>query len=442
MIPVEQPFLQLGGAVWVPVRDGNPTARAIFDRHYSRHHYKDGRNQDRFVGPGERIVLLTPCARALFIWRKFISKDQQEGVNCAVFRNEGAGLASALICAAMDIAWARWPGERLYTYVNPRRVHSGNPGYCFKRAGWNTCGVTKTRRLIVLEHRGGGIVLMPNRPVLRYHGGKWMLAPWIIEHFPPHRIYTEAFGGAGSVLMRKPRARLVEVWNDLDEEIVNVFRVLREPDTAGQLAQALAFTPFARAEFELSYEGTDDVVEQARRTIVRSFQGFGSDSASGAKTGFRANGNRQTAHPARDWTNYPPAIVAFCERLAGVVVENRDALELICQHDDPLALHYCDPPYVHETRSKATVRTSKGYRHEMDEQAHRDLAACLHDLAGMVVVSGYACDLYDRELFADWHRFERSAHADGGLDRTEVVWINGACADALASSRVQMELVA
>lgn len=145
-----QPFLDLGG-VWVPVRDGNITGRAIFDSHYSRAHYADGRSQARYVGPGERVVLLTPCARALLVWRKFISRDLQVGVNCAVFRNEGAGLSSELLRSAMAIAWARWPGQRLYTYVNPRKVASPNPGYCFKMAGWRLCGVTKVRRLLVLE---------------------------------------------------------------------------------------------------------------------------------------------------------------------------------------------------------------------------------------------------------------------------------------------------
>ena len=146
----EQPFL-IGGATWIPVRDGNHTARAIFDRHYSRHHYKDGRDQSRFVGPGERMVLLTPCARALLVWRKFISLDHQTGVNCAIFRNEGAGRSSDLIKAAMATAWSRWPGQRLYTYVNPRRVASVNPGYCFKASGWSLCGVTKAKRLLILE---------------------------------------------------------------------------------------------------------------------------------------------------------------------------------------------------------------------------------------------------------------------------------------------------
>ena len=97
------------------------------------------------------MVLLTPCARALFVWRRFISKDDQAGVNCAIFRNEGAGLSSDLISAAMAAAWARWPGQRLYTYVNPRKVASGNPGYCFQCAGWPRCGIPKTRKLIVFE---------------------------------------------------------------------------------------------------------------------------------------------------------------------------------------------------------------------------------------------------------------------------------------------------
>lgn len=146
----EQPFL-IGDGVWFEVRDGNYTARSIFDRHYSRYRYKDGRNQDRFVGPGERMVLLTRDADALLVWRKFISKDAQTGVNCSIFRNEGPALASELLLAGMHAAWTRWPAERLYTYVNPRAIKSANPGYCFKKAGWRLCGVTKARKLLILE---------------------------------------------------------------------------------------------------------------------------------------------------------------------------------------------------------------------------------------------------------------------------------------------------
>lgn len=153
MILAEQPFL-IGGGAWIPVRDGNSTAAALYDRHYSRN--PASRGDPRCAGPGEKMVLLTPCARGLFVWRQFRTKDETAGptdVNCAIFRNEGAGVASLLILAAMELAWARWPRERLYTYVNPRRVRSTNPGCCFKKAGWRVCGVTKTRRLLVLEAR-------------------------------------------------------------------------------------------------------------------------------------------------------------------------------------------------------------------------------------------------------------------------------------------------
>jgi hypothetical protein len=123
------------GTPWIRVKDGHPVGLALYHRHYSYRPYADGRQPTLFAGPGEKEVLLTACGRALFVWRKFISGDRQDGVNCAVFRNEGAGRSSDLIRHAMDIAWQRWPGERFYTYVNPRKVKSDNPGYCFKVAG-------------------------------------------------------------------------------------------------------------------------------------------------------------------------------------------------------------------------------------------------------------------------------------------------------------------
>ena len=94
--------------------------------------------------------------------------------------------------------------------------------------------------------------MRPTRPVLRWHGGKWLLAPWIIGHFSEHRVYVEPFGGAGSVLMRKPRC-YAEVWNDLDGEVVNLFRVLRSA-RAQELVDVIRLTPFARDEFVAAYE--------------------------------------------------------------------------------------------------------------------------------------------------------------------------------------------
>jgi len=147
----ESLFQSMPGITWLSVRDGNPHARALFDKHYSRYIYADGRKPKLFIGPGEKMVLMTPCGRALFAWRKFRSMDHQEGVNCAIFRNEGAGTSSELIRAAVELAKERWPGDRLYTYVNPRAVVSANPGFCFKMAGWRQCGVTKKRNLLIFE---------------------------------------------------------------------------------------------------------------------------------------------------------------------------------------------------------------------------------------------------------------------------------------------------
>ena len=136
---------------WFSVKDGDARARALFDRHYSRNYYKDGRKPKLFVGPGKKVLLMTSDCRALFVWRKFISGDGQKGINCAIFRNEGEQLSSDLIREAEQIAWQIWPGERLYTYVNPRKVISNNPGYCFKLCGWEVCGRTKRHKLIILE---------------------------------------------------------------------------------------------------------------------------------------------------------------------------------------------------------------------------------------------------------------------------------------------------
>lgn len=255
----------------------------------------------------------------------------------------------------------------------------------------------------------------PTRPVLRWHGGKWVLAPWIISHFPEHRIYVEPFGGAGSVLMRKPRA-YAEVWNDLDGEVVNLFQVLRGGASA-QLLEAVRLTPFAREEFAMAYERAECPVERARRMLIRSFMGFGSNGHERI-TGFRANSNRSGTTPARDWMNYPECLEALIGRVRGVVIENRDARQVMAAHDSEQTLHYVDPPYLPATRD-----AGGDYAFELTEAEHVDLLAFLRGLNGKVVLSGYPHPLYD-EVLADWRRVERQALADGARPRTEVLWMN------------------
>lgn len=140
-----------GTQFWRESRDGDPVGLALYRRHYSRYVYRDGRDPALFVGPGQKTVLLAHDDDALFVWRRFIDASGQGGVNCSVFRNESPHLASAMILDAETWAHDRWPGERLYTYVNPRAIRSPNAGYCFKRAGWRSCGRTATRDLLILE---------------------------------------------------------------------------------------------------------------------------------------------------------------------------------------------------------------------------------------------------------------------------------------------------
>lgn len=267
------------------------------------------------------------------------------------------------------------------------------------------------------------------RPVLRWHGGKWILAPWIISHFPKHQVYTEVFGGAGSVLIRKKRS-YAEVYNDLDGDVVNLFRVLQDERLAKKLIHKLEITPFARDEHKLAHVVTDDSLEKARRLIIRSFMGFGSNGTNAAvNTGFRANSNRSGSTPAHDWNNYPQALNAIVERIKGIIIENRPAVDVLMHQDGKETLHYVDPPYLHGTRCGSTTKPNKGYIFEMTDADHRELADCLHSLEGMVVLSGYSHELYDDELYPDWKKIKKSSLADGAKKRTEVLYLNKAAYD-------------
>lgn len=279
----------------------------------------------------------------------------------------------------------------------------------------------------------------PSRPALRYLGGKWRLAPRILRAFPPHRVYVEPFAGAASILLQKPRA-YAEVYNDLDGEVVNLFRVLRDPSLSADLVRAIQLTPFARTEFDEAYQVATDPVERARRLVVRSFMGHGNIAYRiDRTTGFRRDANRSGTTPAHDWANLPPPLAITAERMRGVVVENRPAAEVIEQFDKPDTLFYVDPPYVHATRSEKRTRLapSTGYVHELSNDEHGALLDQLCGLKGMVVLSGYAHPVYDGHTgLAGWHRAELETHADGARPRTEVLWINPAaqCAGGLFGS--------
>lgn len=263
---------------------------------------------------------------------------------------------------------------------------------------------------------------MCSRPILRYHGGKWKLSSWIIEYLPSHRVYVEPFAGAASVLLKK-RPSAVEVINDKCSDITNLFSVVR--DRGDELRRALELTPYSRDEFDLSYQPADDPLERARRMIVRATLGRASASSTReSKSTFRAYSGTKRASTVQDWLNYPAALPAIIARLQGVIIENRDAMQVIADHDHVDTVHYVDPPYVMSTRDC----TGQDYRHEMTDAEHVALAHHLREVKGMVVLSGYHSELY-ADLYGawGWTVVERKTYADGHAARTEVLWLSPNC---------------
>lgn len=266
------------------------------------------------------------------------------------------------------------------------------------------------------------------RPVLRYHGAKFRIASWLLQFFPPHRCYVEPFGGAAGVLLQKPRA-YAEVYNDLDGDVVNFFRVLRNPVQREALIRACQLTPYARTEFEEAWEPTEDAIERARRLAVRAQMGFGSAGATKGTTGFRIDTKRAYGTAQHHWVEYPEAIAAAGQRFTGVLVENMPAVDVMRLHDAEDTLHFVDPPYVHSTRVRGAGK-ARYYRHEMTDEEHREL---LHGLQGMVVITGYDNAIY-RELLANWELHTTTALISAGrgsATRTECAWLNPACVRAL-----------
>lgn len=272
------------------------------------------------------------------------------------------------------------------------------------------------------------------RPALRYHGGKFRLAPWIQQFFPPHVVYVEPFGGAAGVLLQKPRS-YAEVYNDLDGEVVNFFRVCRDPAARVQLIDACMQTPYSRADFEEAWEPADCPIERARRLCIRAQMGFGSAGATKGHTGFRIDTRRAYGTAMQLWTRYPENIAQVGERFVGVLIENRPAIEVMQQNDAVDTLFFVDPPYVLGTRVMSANRSY--YRHEMNDDQHVELLDAVRDVRGMVVLSGYDSELYSSRL-AGWevHRTQaRISASRGGATRTEVAWLNPACSEAMRQGR-------
>lgn len=264
---------------------------------------------------------------------------------------------------------------------------------------------------------------LSTRPALRYHGSKYLLSGWIISHFPPHECYVEPYGGGAGVLLQKSRSWL-EVYNDLDRQVVNFFRVLREqPD---DLVRMIELTPYARAEWDLSYSDPGpDPLERARRFYVKSYMniaGATSQWRSGwrrQKTITKQNGKKRMT-PAPITFMHTDHLYAIANRLRGVQIENDDALNIIRRYDSADTLFYLDPTYPSSTRGRWK---KTAYAHEMSDDQHRELADLLRTISGMAIISGYRCDLYD-ELYAGWTRADKKTRVNGPGSAIESLWLS------------------
>jgi DNA adenine methylase len=265
-------------------------------------------------------------------------------------------------------------------------------------------------------------VPVPVRAPVPYFGGKTTAAAAIAALLPEHMHYVEPYGGSLAVLLAEAPS-VMETVNDLDGPLMTFWRVLRE--RPAELARVCALTPHSRAEQQAAYAGLEDCpeVEMARRVWVQLAQGR---AATRRRTGWRHYAKPSGGSSMPDYLlGYLHRMLPAAERLSAVSLESRPALDLIAAYGAASdVLLYVDPPYLGATRSKSW----DGYVHEMrDEASHRGLAAALHQARAAVVLSVYPSDLYDRELYANWHRVAFPASTGQGgtwANRTEVLWSN------------------
>lgn len=262
------------------------------------------------------------------------------------------------------------------------------------------------------------------KTALKYPGSKWRIAQWIVEHFPPaesYDTYLEPYFGSGAVFFTKEPSWL-EVVNDIDDQVVNFFKVCRT--LPKELARQIELTPYSRAEYEMVQQDaqglplhlTGNSMEDARRFAVRCWQGTGSSLA--GRTGWKHDVANRASNSAHTWAGLPDRIAPIAERLKQAQIEHGDAIILIQKFNKPNVLIYADPPYLGDTRR------INAYRKEMQDWAkHERLLNALIAHKGPAIISGYETALYN-EALQGWHKAQIGARAMNNAPRTETIWFN------------------
>lgn len=254
------------------------------------------------------------------------------------------------------------------------------------------------------------------KAIVKYPGSKWSIADWIISYFPEHHSYLEPFFGSGAVLFNKRRSN-IETINDLDGSVVNLFKWIR--DDPEKLAHEIYYTPYARRVYDEAFSTViDDSLKKAVNFCIRLNMGHGFRTT-GEKVGWKNDvKGREKAYAAMDWCSLPERIIQAAERLRGVQIENRSAVELMTRFNYQNVLVYLDPPYMPGTRH------GKQYLCEMyEEEGHMELLDTAKKHKGYVIVSGYDTPLYNAML-AGWYKAETVCFSQVGSRKTEVLWMN------------------
>ena len=258
-----------------------------------------------------------------------------------------------------------------------------------------------------------------------WYGGKFNHLDWLLPLLPETHHYCEPFGGSASVLLNRKSSK-VETYNDIDGEVVNFFRVLR--DKKEELLYAIGMTPFSRREFQIAIESNGNSkdlsdIERARRFFVRARQvrtGLAQTASNGRWANCLSTSRAGMAGAVSRWLGSVEGLEYIATRLLRVQIENDDALAVIKRYDSPDTLFYCDPPYPHESRGDKNA-----YKYEMTDFEHVNLANLLQKVKGKVAISGYRCEMYD-ELYKDWniHIAPTKKALSIKSERTEILWTN------------------
>lgn len=253
------------------------------------------------------------------------------------------------------------------------------------------------------------------KAIIKYPGSKWSLAKWVISFFPHHHSYLEPFFGSGAVLFNKTRSN-IETVNDLDGNVVNLFEwIKKDPE---RLAYEIYWTPYARQVYENAFAAVpEDSFGKAVNFYIRLNMGHGFRT-NGGKVGWKNDvQGRERAYASQDWCHLPEKIMQAAERLRGVQIENKPAIDLIRRFNYPNTLIYADPPYVLSTRH------GKQYKCEMDDKEHNDLLDVLLWHKGPVIISGYENKLY-RDRLQGWYKAEAISYSQVCSQKKEVIWMN------------------